>query len=53
MFYNKDHFDSAAAVTLPPKLWKDFSTLIPTLTEKNELLEIKKEVVLLWVKQKI
>ncbi len=46
MFYNKDHFDSAA-VTLPPKLWKDFSTLVPTLTEKNELLEIKRSGVAL------
>ncbi len=41
MFYNKDHFDSKGIVA-PPKYWKDFSTLVPELTEKNELLEIKK-----------
>ncbi len=46
MFYNKDHFDTAG-VTLPPKLWKDFSTLVPQLTQKNELLEIKRSGVAL------
>lgn len=40
MFYNKDHFDSKGIVT-PPKYWKELSTLVPQLTEKNELLEIK------------
>ncbi len=46
MFYNKDHFDSKG-ITLPPKYWKEFSDLIPQLTEKNELLEIKKSGVAL------
>ncbi|MEZ4114521.1 MAG: extracellular solute-binding protein [Candidatus Paceibacterota bacterium] len=36
MFYNKDHFDSKGIVA-PPKYWKDFATLVPQLTEKNEL----------------
>lgn len=40
MFYNKDHFNSKGIVE-PPKYWKELSTLVPQLTDKNELLEIK------------
>jgi ABC-type glycerol-3-phosphate transport system substrate-binding protein len=46
MFYNKDHFDGKGIVA-PPKYWKELSTLVPELTEKNELLEIKKSGVAL------
>ena len=41
MFYNKDHFDSEGILT-PPALWKDFTTIVPALTEKNQLLEISR-----------
>lgn len=46
MFYNKDHFDSKGILT-PPKYWKEFSTMVPLLTEKNQLLEIQKSAVAL------
>ncbi|MDQ5901681.1 MAG: multiple sugar transport system substrate-binding protein [Patescibacteria group bacterium] len=41
MFYNKSHFDSKG-ISTPPVYWKDLSLLVPTFTEKNEVLEIKK-----------
>ena len=46
MFYNKDQFDAKGIVS-PPKYWTEFSTLVPILTEKNEILEIQKSAVAL------
>lgn len=41
MFYNKDHFDSKG-ISKPPTIWKDLTQIVPALTEKNEVLEIKR-----------
>jgi len=46
MYYNKDHLDQNGILT-PPKLWKDFSSIVPILTEKNQILEIQKSAVAL------
>lgn len=46
MFYNKDHLDEKGILS-PPKFWKDFGTIVPSLTEKNQILEIQKSAVAL------
>lgn len=46
MFYNKDHLDEKGILS-PPKFWKEFSSIVPALTEKNQILEIQKSAVAL------
>ncbi len=52
MFYNKNTFDSAGIVS-PPKYWKDFTSLVPLLTQKNEILEIRKSAVAMGESQNV
>lgn len=46
MFYNKDHLESKNIIK-PPVLWKDLLEITPILTEKNEVLDIKRSAVAL------
>lgn len=41
MFYNRDHLDSKS-ITRPPVYWKDLNEIVPILTDKSEILEIRR-----------
>jgi len=52
MFYNKNDFDSAG-ITSAPTSWSQFSTIVPLLTQKNQVLEIRKSAVALGEAQNV